>query len=329
MYSLFKCLFLILVLMILVSCGHMPVDDTPAPIDNNFKTVEFQLCGQQHFGVGGCAVPVGGGLNKELVVPLFYKGRYTIRSSNCLFEEKSRYEKTSHLKIGIEKLIENRPQGILTCVFDVLIKPDGFDREMFGQFTLYDIEELFPSDAEMSGQEFKNGTGWIQIRERKLKLDEIDISPKINFKTQNQGMLYYQGCGHKNNFRYEGNIDISLFQLIQNEDLRVSDSCNFVFLLVGDDGRYETFLFTLNVFNKKYVSLEKPSIRHKYDRWLFVKGSKHVGLVAIDDRYSLSNKLFSTVKDRVVFVRMATANGRVLILKVQKGEIVWEPFIIY
>lgn len=316
-------LLLIIALMTMTSCGGLPVDNTPAPIDKNFYSLDLELCGEISYGLGGCAWNKGEDLSKKfLTVNLHHKGNYTVRSSGCNFEKRQEYDEDQRVSFTFEELLEGKPDETKTCAFSVMMRPEGFDKSMRANFLIYDQEEFNIEDqAEFNGRSFKNGVAWLQIRAGGNR------ATAITFATTGKGEVVYQGCGVNGSKGYDGVFNLSLDELLEILPLEVNASCDYTVFLIPNSGEPRIFMISLRVYDRQYIHLANPVLRFDGEK-LKVKADEVVGVVAINDKFKYnSRKVSRKVGSDMVWVRQATANGRTTLLGVKEGKIVWEPLV--
>lgn len=309
-------------LVVFVSgCGLLPYDSTPSPIDSNRYSLEMDLCGQKGLGVNGCGISYFGNSKQGLKFLAPFKGDYIIRSKNCDFEESKRYIQTTKVEYDLNYLIIEKPPGVLTCVFSVMVFPDGFDRGMQGKFILYDLESYKPAKIEVLGKDFKEGAAWIQVRE------ESSQETRIKFNVKKSGIIRFQGCGKSGFKSFDGPFDLSLKDLLQSEPFRVSADCTYFLYLLYDDKSVETASFTLSVYRKNFVDLPDPAVSFDKER-LCIEGPEVAAFVSIGELFRLNqNKVCRRLDGDFAWVRMATANGRSVLLGIKNGDVLWRPSI--
>lgn len=309
-------------IMVLAGCNTLPIDNSLAPIDHNFFSMDLNLCEQRSYGLNGCSFSALANLeDKKLSFNVYDKGTYSLRSSNCNYEKVNRYDQTGLKEIPLSELLRDRPENTLTCVFSLLVRPDGFSKSMQAKFILFDTEEFSRAKASILGTVFKNGVGWLQLRangNRKIPL---------HFIADGDGTFYYQGCGVKGKKRYSGELSITINDLLNVIPTEIGASCFYSMYLVPDQGNTEAFMFILSVYDKRFIHLERPVIDWDKGK-LCIKAKDPVGLVGIDNKYKYNkNKICKKVGDKFVFIGAATSSGRTTFLGIEKGEVVWEPLV--
>ncbi len=309
---------IIFILFILVSCRSLPQDMTPAPIKSNLMTLEMHACGKEEVGLNGCFYNQN--LQDKLVIPLWHNGEYQIKSTRCQFLENKRYKNNQKLELTFEKLLAEKPESELSCLYNIKVFIDGFDNGFEGFFL------LTKGDIKGAEFEFKNknfvGYGAAQIREGN------PVQGRVNFKTKIPGTIIWEGCQNKGERHYDEDPYINFQELITGTPIPAA-SCILTVGLIPDDSRFPVELAKLhiNIYEKTIVSLPQPSISYKNEK-LTVEGDRIVAAIGIDDYWrlkkSFSKKISANVsKDTEVSVRVATSNGRFILLKVKNGEILW------
>lgn len=309
-----------LVCFLLISgCGGIPIDNTPAPLDNNFYTFEIDVCGTKGYGLNGCALDFNSPGGRTVEFDAFYKGEYVIQSDGCLFDRRSMYDDTERVVLSIGELIANRPSGAIACIFTMSIYPKKFDRGLSAKFILYNLEEFGIASSNILGREFHNGAGWVQVREG----SNADLP--IKFSSTKSGKFSFQGCGHRGDMDFNGSFEVTLSDLVSGDDLHPDLSCNYFFYLVYDDGIVETMAFTLSIYKDPIIHLPAPVIDFSKGK-LCIKGDDSVGIISIGNKYKIDKrKMCEKVGNNIAWVRMATANGRTTLLGIKEGSIIWRP----
>lgn len=309
---------IILILFILVSCRSLPQDMTPAPINNNLMTLEMEACGKQEVGLNGCFYNEN--LEEKLVIPLWHSGEYQIKSARCQFLENKRYKNNQKLELTFKKLLAEKPESELSCLYNIKVFIDGFDNGFEGFFL------LTKGDIKGAEFEFKNknfvGYGAAQIKEGNA------VQGRINFKAKSPGTIIWEGCQNKGERQYEENPYINFQEVIGGTPIPAA-SCILTVGLIPEDSSLPVELAKLhiNIYEKTVVSLAQPVISYKNEK-LTVEADRVVAAIGIDDYWKLkksfSKKISADVpKDLEVSVRLATSNGRFILLKVKNGEVLW------
>lgn len=324
-YILYSLIFL------LTACGSLPKDTSPAPIDNNFYTVEMASCGQRNTGLLGCAYETTNDLTKlYLEIPLFHKGEYLITSNKCNYNSNQIYTKTQTLKLTFAQLLANKSPDQPVCDFDVKVFIEGLDRGFRGIFILSEIDGYIPATVEYwSGQKLAafSGVGGVQLRAGS------DKSQYLKFITDKPGTLVWFGCDIEGEKEYESNPQLSLSEVFSG-GLIADKSCILEAGFKPHNGKSELFTFNIQIFNNNLVQLSDPYLSYNNGK-LEVVAEPAVALISINSYHKLmkGNKIKklkrSVPQDKEVWVRIATANGRYNLYKVLNGEIIWKSLIRY
>lgn len=320
-----------LFLALIVACGSIPRDNTPPPIDNNLYTVEMAACGQRDTGVLGCNFSTKEDLGKKsLEIPLFHKGEYVVTSKLCNFNTNKRYSKAQTLEFTFQELLAGKPADKYVCDFDIKVFVDGLDKGFRGIFSLTDNTDLGSATASFwSGTKRATfvGVGGLQIRAGSNKDKHLQfVAPKA-------GTIVWAGCDKNGEKRYDLDPTISLEELFTDE-LGVTKSCILEVGLIPVSGQAEVFTFNIQVFSKDIVQLSDPSLEWDGEK-LTVTAEPAVAFLSIDSYYKLKrgDKMKSisrsVSKDKEVWVRIATANGRYNLYKVLNGVNTWNSLILY
>lgn len=322
-----KLLFNLIFSIFLVSCGNLPVDTVPSPIDNNLYQVEMESC-KKAVGLLGCTYDADTDLSqKYLVIPVAYSGEYLVRSTRCSFNQNRRFQGVNEIKIPYSELLLNRGEEP-ECLYDVKIFVDGFEKGFKGIFRLVDLEEFKPAKASFLGRE---GVGTLSVQIR-----TADVSPTlpIVFEDKTPGTLIAQGCTKSIEFKYEKNPELRLEDLIDPSKVK---TCNYTIALFAE-GKAEIFSLMISQYDKKTTPLLLPVISH--GRWFMkinVEGSVAViqagnkrkvfncgtfrscqpnGLRSVKVRY---------YKDITYWIRYYTKAGRAMVVAYRNGEFIWKP----
>ncbi|MDD3412538.1 MAG: hypothetical protein PHY47_00905 [Lachnospiraceae bacterium] len=323
-----KFFIILLMFVILSSCGSIPQDPTMPPMDGNLRTLEMASCGKRDVGILGCETNLDDGI---LEIPVLYAGEIHIRSDNCNFFENKRYGGTQVLTYYHKDLIANKPSTEKSCIYDIKVFISGYDKGLRGEFFLSDKEFRYP-EFKIFSQSFE-GLGWIQVKEG------TDLVNSISFKVADPGIIFWECGQRKGEKSYEANPQIS-FEEIFKAYIFEKDSCYLNVGIIPNDPKKEVMMakIAVNVFDKSITSLSEPTFEFK-------KGIRKYSLKVIADPYTagiqVKNKFkitkgtkVKTFKIRVnkneeVPVRIITAGGRYLLLKVKNGEVIWKNYIKY
>jgi hypothetical protein len=308
-----------LLLFVLVSCQNLPVDNTPAPINNNKMQLEMKSCEKHEVGLLGCfydEAKVG-----NLTIPLWSNGEYQIQSERCSYLENKRYEGTQVLALSYAELLKNAPESEKSCLFNVKVFIDRFDNGFEGFFLLE------KGDNKKLTFTFKNqtyeGYAGLQLKEGTQVLNTLD------FKAETPGLIFWEGCNHNGEKTYQKNPSVKMDEIISGVLIPAS-SCVLTVGLMPDDGDLPVELgkIHINIFDKTVISLSQPDLEFKKGK-LTVRAEKAISGITIGDRLSIeTGKAQKKFKAEVgygkkVIVRLFTANGRFLLLETEDGEILW------
>lgn len=310
----------ILMLCFLLGCSSVPEDPTPAPLDNNLFTLEMASCDKRDVGILACPLSSGGNLE----VPLWGEGEYQITSNNCNFSRNTRYDGDQVVKFSYQDLWDDSQDQ---CVYDVKVFIDGFDKGFRGQFLI--IRDDFKSPRfTVLRQEF-DGMGAVQIREGASVAEQ-----SIQLLVDKPGTVFWSGCRRNDEKQFDSNPKIKIKEFI-DKPLFASDSCILTIGIEPEDGS-ETQLATLSIsiFDKPIVLLPEPSISYKRKK-LKITADRIVAALGIGNEFKIKKndrlkKMSAKVKkDQTALVRLATANGRFMLLKVRNGKVIWKNFLRY
>lgn len=319
--------FLLLILLTMfAACGSVPQDHTMPPIDGNLYTLELASCGKRDVGLLGCAIEANGSL--ELIA--IHKGEYQIKSNRCNFFENKKYSEDGKIAFSYEKLTANKPASEKNCLYDVMLFVDGLDKGFRGQFLLVEKEFKF-ANFEFLNQKF-NGIGQIQIKEGSEMLQSL------KFEAATPGTIFWEGCKKSGEKNYKSNPEIAFKEIISDYLTEGSTCILTIGLMPNDlDKEVEYAKFHISVFDKSIVSLAEPQVSEKqrFGKWYAtVRADALVAAIAVGDNWKITKgtkekKFTSRIQSDEYYVRVATANGRYMLLKVKDGGIVWKNYIHY
>jgi hypothetical protein len=308
-------------LIIMVGCRSLPHDKTPAPINNNKMTLELQACEKQEVGLIGCSFNER--QDGSLKIPVWYAGEYQIKSEKCDYTYSSRYEGTQIVEHTFQDLLANKPEKDDTCLFNIKVFIDEFDNGFEG-FLLLSKEEFKATEFSFKNQQYIGYLG-IQLKEGQ------SLEDKFVFKAETPGLIFWDGCQNDGDKEYEKNPEISFKEIITGFPTR-KDSCVLSIGLIPEDESLPVELakIHINIFEKPVADLPRPVITYnKNKEKLTVRADKLVAVIGIGNNYSIKKgngkKKFTAyaAKDQEINVRIATSNGRFMLLKVKNGEVLW------
>ena len=312
-------LLLTLIMFILVSCRSLPYDGSPAPINHNKMTLELSACNKQEVGLNGCFYKDN--LDDILEVPLWGKGQYQIKSERCNFFENKRYENTQKLEVSFETLLSEKPEEESSCLYNIKVFIDGFDNGFEG-FFLLSKGDLKPLEFQFQDKDYLGYAG-IQIKEGNV------VQGRIKIKAETSGIIVWEGCKTKGQRRYQQNPEINFQEIIAGTPVPAA-SCILTIGIIPDDQfiPVEYGKFHINIFEKVIQSLAQPSLVYKNKR-LTVVADRIVSILSIGNSWTFrrgdSIKRFTAKvkQDEEIDVRIATSNGRFMLLKVKNGKALW------
>lgn len=313
-----KFLFILLVLF-LSACRSLPYDTSPAPINHNKMTLEMQACGKQEVGLNGCFY--GEDLSELLIVPLWGKGEYQVKSERCQFFENKRYDKSQNLEISFENLLAQKPSEENGCVYNIKVFIDGFDNGFEG-FFLLSRGDLKPLTFEFQDK-VNFGYGGVQIKEGNA------VQGRIKIFAETSGLIVWEGCQLKGERKYQKNPEINFQEVIAETPIPKA-SCILSMGIIPDDENLpiEYGKLHINIYEKVVQSFVQPSLFYENEK-LTVTADRMTAIISIGDIWTFRKgdniKKFTAkvLKDQEVDVRLATSNGRFMLLKVKNGKILW------
>jgi hypothetical protein len=313
-----KFLFFLLIIFT-SSCRSLPYDTSPAPISHNKMTLEIQACGKQEVGLNGCFY--GDDLTESVKIPLWGKGEYQIKSERCQFFENKRYEKAHNLEISFENLLSQKPEQENSCLYNIKVFIDGFDNGFEG-FFLLSKGDLKPLSFEFQNKSYL-GYGSVQIREGNA------VQGRIKVLAESSGIIMWEGCQLKGQRKYGNNPEINFQEIISGTPVP-NASCILTMGIIPDNQYLpiEYGKFHINVYEKVVQPLVEPSFFYENEK-LTVTADKMIAVISIGEYWTFRKgeniKRFTArvPKDEEVDVRLATSNGRFMLLKVKNGKVLW------
>jgi hypothetical protein len=272
-------------------------------------------------GILGCENIEGG----TLEVPVIYGGEYQIHSERCNYYENKKFGGTQVLSFDYKKLMEGKPENDQSCIFDVKVFISGMDKGLRGQFILANATAKWAKFKTFK-QSFE-GIGWIQLKEG------TSLENKIEFELTEPGIIFWEGCQKRGEMHYASNPAIALNQIFDTY-ATVKDSCILNVGVLPDNVHTEVQFakVSLSVFDKSSVSLSEPIIKQT-GKYLRVEADPVVAAIGINDHFRIKKgngiKNFKAKVDpsKEAFVRIITANGRYMLLKVKDGVVTWKNYI--
>lgn len=321
----------ILLTVLLGACGSVPRDPTAAPIDNNLYTAELHACGKVNVGLVTCNFTSTEDLSqKALELPLFNKGEYQIKSTKCNYSVNKSFEGNQILKLTFAELMANRLPDQAICDFDIKVFISGMDRGFRG------ILSLVNSDRPLADVEFWTGSKLASFKGAGEMQMRAGSNPEQFFKylTDKPGTLVWFGCDVDGEKDYQSNPVLRLDEVFFG-GLIPEKSCILETGFIPANGDpAQVFTVNIQIFTRQIVQLPDPKLEYNGKR-LKVSADPVVAMIAINDTYKIKHgdgvKTLSrkVEKDEVVWVRIASANGRYNLYKVLNGEIIWTSLIRY
>lgn len=312
--------FLLIILMLVIAaCRSLPYDTSPAPINHNKMTLEIQACGKQEVGLNGCFY--GNDLNEVIKIPLWGKGEYQVKSERCQFFENKRYEKAQSLEISFANLLSQKPEKESSCLYNIKVFIDGFDNGFEGFFL------LSKGDLKPLTFEFQNkvnlGYGSTQIKEGNA------VQGRIKILAETSGVIIWEGCQLKGERKYQKDPEINFQEIIAGTPIPKA-SCILTMGIIPDNQNLpvEYGKLHINIYEKVVQPLVQPSLFYENEK-LTVTAEKMIAVISIGDHWTFRKgeniKRFTAKvhKDEEVDVRLATSNGRFMLLKVKNGKVLW------
>jgi hypothetical protein len=311
-------ILLSLLLLLLVSC-RTPYDTSPAPINHNLMTQELSSCDQREVGLLGCFYDIK--KNGILSVPLWHRGEWQIKSERCRYIANKRYEGTQKLEISYEELLAGKPDTDDTCLYNVKVFIDGFDNGFEG-FFLLSKGDIKAAEFSFMGRSFTGYAG-LQIRESVL------VPDRLSFVASTPGEIVWEGCQLKGDRRYEKDPQINFQEVIGGSPIPAA-SCVLTVGLIPDNESLPVELakVQINIYEKTVVPLPQPALEYEHGE-LKVTSDKLTAAIGINDKFSIQKGNGKKVLkadvpvDEEVDVRIATSNGRFMLLRVKNGVVLW------
>lgn len=316
MFNILKLCSLIFLVSIFASCGQLPRDNSPAPIDHGHYTLEMHYGNSFDVGLLGAKEDFDSPKIGHLKIPVWHKGKISVESKRCVYSKTKDFSDKEEIKFSTRELIKNAPNEEFACIFNVYLFVEGLDRGLQGQFYLLRDEGFSPIDFNILGTKY-NTVGWHQFAKG------YNPNIRVEFNTNKSGTIFFQGCGASDQKSFSSNPSFKLGELIPD-----GSSCLMTVGLIYDDGSKAIAELNLKVFSNKVLEIADPSIEFKRKR-LKIRSRKPVGYVSINDKTKKGRRLSKRVGNSTAWVRLVTANGRYKLIGVKKGDIVWRPSIKY
>lgn len=314
-------LLLSILLILMVGCRSVPHDTSPAPINHNKMTLELQACGKQEVGLNGCLYKDN--LEDTLKVPLWYSGEYQIKSERCNYLLNQRYEGSQTAEFSYQDLLAGKPDKEKTCLYNVKVFIDGFDNGFEGFFLLSE-GNYKAAEFEFQSRNYL-GYGGLQIKEGAI------VNDRLSFTANEPGTIIWEGCQLKGERSYDRNPEINFQEIIGGSPIPRASCVLTVGLIPRDEqSPVELGKVHISIYEKTVQTLPLPVLEYDADdEKLTVRADSLTAVIAIDKSYSIKKgsgkKKFSAYApyDQEVDVRIATSNGRFILLKVKNGEVLW------
>lgn len=313
--------FCLVLLAILTSCGQLPVDTTPAPINNNQYNLEMVYGEKRDVGLLGAELDFKEINQTEYFsVPLTHKGMIEITSKRCLYSKTSQFsKKNNEAKFYFKDLLANVPDTEFACIFNIYMRIAGMDKGFQGQFYALKKSEFEGLEITILKRKFKS-VAWYQFSNATSENLPITIYAK------KPGVLLIAGCG------VEKEIELNKDNLTQTftfgELFPTKESCVFTFATDYIDGTQEIIEANLKVFSKDVLEIPDPIITLKGKK-IEVVSVPPVAFISVNNRWIRNDHLTTRYRQEFNWIRLITANGRIKLLQAKGEEIVWKPSIKY
>ena len=306
---------ILFLLLIIVACSELPVDNTAAPIPNNLYLLEMRYDGRTDSGLLGAVESFDTPPRKYIYIPVWNDGLIQVDSQRCNFSQSYRYEGTKDLSFNVQDLLEFVPSEEFGCIFDIFVFVDGLDRGIRGQFHLVKDEFPIKPKFEIFNRKFE-GVGWYQMKR------PINGNTTIKFKETRPGLMFWNGCGVEGELRFQRDPEVKLEDLVVN-----TGSCFVTFGFIYDGGGRGVAEVNLKFFSD-VLEIPDPTLDFN-GKTLKIGSAEPIGYVSIDKDYNRGTSVSERIDGREVIVRLMTANGRYKIFKFKNGRVTWRPSIRY
>lgn len=319
-------------LLLFISCGHIPEDNSLAPIDAGLNALEVHSDGKMDLGLVGTFYGPKNIKDKFISFPLIKTGEYQIVSNNCKTKINKRYNvKGLHFeKYSYEELLKDKDSSLSSCLFSIFVRIDGYAKGMKGEVLLSSNDSFSPAIAKFKNRDF-TGVMYYQIKKfNNEALNEETLKQKIEFTKKDSGYIYYAGCGSSGVVPFENNASIDLKTLTSNN----LKECVYTLGIAYDNNPPEIMDFYLKTFSQDYSTLALPSINFSNGK-LELEAPSPTSVLGINSSFSIykkpSNKarISKKVGDYEVIIRQITSKGRVNVIKLKQGVVTWNPSIQY
>lgn len=293
-----KLISLLAVATLLSACaGQLKPDPVPGALDSGYPTAELLACGKRAVGLAICTIEQGKPLESlNIRVQGYYKGTVQIDSEACEIHTAYRYDNSQVVKAPLSGPATEE------CAIDFVVSPE-YPKESNSGLVIESLKgrvwiRVIPAGAKHFGQNTKIKQG-------------INAYLNIPYQSATPVRVVFRGCNTKFDKQMapvNGVIRIALHDL---RNMFQVESCIFEGTVLGAT----TLRVTWQVWSyaKEFTPLGIPEVKVSGGK-LSVKADKAVSIIALDDKYEVSNETefdFDASKSHIL--RMATVGGRIVI----------------
>jgi len=313
---------LILILLLLMSCGSTPKDLSVPELNNHFR-MEMKVNGVTSLGLSGFSYDDTETLKAHTLrfYPI-HEGIIDLWSERCSRTYSFAYKRGQEIAINLFDLLP--PSGQATsCVYRTMQRVKGADNVMVGLFGLAYTGEALPLKTEILGQSF-HGISWMQKKQGNVIPSEANTI-KV-WPTGQSGNISFRGCGIQSSRDFTATpIILRLHEIIPS--LETKHSCNYVITIANYDNPYvEQHTLMLNVYKSETTFIDPPKVDfNKRKSRLEVKfDNPYILGTSVNERVCIRRRnCTGTCKENEsCTVRAITSSGRYFWAIVKNGNIV-------
>ena len=341
----FHAFIVIMMFLVIISCGQLPKDNYPNPALHGYHRMEFDItkagATRKEIGIGNIYLKENQDLSGvSFKIYGLYKGILHMKSDACGINISTRFEGISTFKL--DDLIPNPAKCSIRISAEtdkinkrehVIVESGIIKLNIIGEDTKPISFEYTRTNSSIKSKTYSYiGQGSIQRQEGDLTSFE-----KFEIKTDlTQGGRYrVSGCGYVITDQFaKDNFEVSFKELYSKNYLNREDTCDFEVIILPNEV-VESYLgrFSVNIFSREVVKLEalEWEIKKKWGKEkLYARGGEHILGCMINDLVE-TKKGISWVKCKVKYdasitywIRSLTTNGRKSVFALKNGTVIWE-----
>jgi hypothetical protein len=328
--------YLLILVIFLVGCAHLPEDPYPNHAENNYKRVEFDVINSsgtiKEIGIANILLTNTANLEGYTIkIHGISSGQLYLKGVTCGIDISKAY--SGVVSINLSDLIPHP----MECGIDVVIVTDPLDdkEHKIVEHGFININTI-TQDVTPAVFEYKLPTAWGNIKtyryigQGSYQRQEGGLTGAEAFTVitkSEHGKFRIVGCGYEYQSEYSNTIfEIQLKQIYKKDSITTTDSCDFNLSIIPYDETYSyRGKFLINVYGSKVVKLQPPQFKIDGDK-LSVTGSDIIAICTIDETYKISNKcnIKKYLNGVEYWIRTVTTNGRKNVFSIYNGQVKWE-----